>query len=132
MSLLAPPSASGTFGEEGGKIIQPGSTDYPSVPDRDDLIGFVTTGNFDLGQGRTSAIGCIALGKVVRQERQQQRCEGTEKMAADRTAGGLTDDEAKEKVVDLEKKLGAKIVGRFCIVRDAGQSVGRLGRWELA
>ncbi|KAL8925041.1 MAG: hypothetical protein Q9208_003725 [Pyrenodesmia sp. 3 TL-2023] len=131
LSLLAPPSASGTFGEEDGKIIQPGSTDYPSVPDRDDLIGFVTTGNFDLGQGKASAIGCIALEKVVQQEEQQQ-AEGTEKMAADRAAGGLTNDEAKQKVVDLEKKLGAKIVGRFCIVRDAGQSVGRLGRWELA
>ncbi|KAL8755531.1 MAG: hypothetical protein Q9184_004773 [Pyrenodesmia sp. 2 TL-2023] len=131
LSLVAPLPAFGTGDAEGGEIIQPGNPDYPSVPNRDDLIGYVTTGNFDLGQGKASAIGCVALAKVVLQE-QQHGSEGTENMAADTAAEGLTNKEAKKKVVELEKKLGAKMVGRLCIVRNAGQSVGRLGRWELA
>ena len=37
---------------------------YPLVPDEIDLIGFVTTGNFNLGEGRGTGVGCIALARV--------------------------------------------------------------------
>lgn len=49
-SLLEPPKAHG----EG----------YPACPGEEDLIGFVTSGNYDLGGGRGMGVGCVVLGKV--------------------------------------------------------------------
>lgn len=34
---------------------------YPAVPDDDDLIGFVTTGNYNLGQGMASGVGTVII-----------------------------------------------------------------------
>jgi ribonuclease P/MRP protein subunit POP1 len=42
-----------------------GSAEYPVVPDEVDLIGFVTTGNYNLAEGMPSAIASIALHRVV-------------------------------------------------------------------
>ena len=42
-----------------------GSDDYPLVPDEEDLIGFVTTGNYNLAEGMPTAIANIALHKVM-------------------------------------------------------------------
>lgn len=81
-ALLAPPP-------------QPGSAAYPHVPGEEDLAGFVTSGNFSLGEGRGVGVGCLLLERV-----------------------GGADREGKER--------------RLCIVREAGQSVGRLARWEVA
>ncbi|KAK4998259.1 Ribonucleases P/MRP protein subunit pop1 [Elasticomyces elasticus] len=84
-SLLKPPQA--------------GEDEYPVCPGEEDLIGFVTTGNFNLGEGRGTGIGCILLGRVL-----------------DRVREGRDE--------------GMK--GRLCVVRNAGQSVGRLARWDIA
>ena len=51
-------------------IPKPGETDYPVVPDEEDLIGFVTTGNFNLGEGRGFGIGCVAAERVWEQLKQ--------------------------------------------------------------
>jgi ribonuclease P/MRP protein subunit POP1 len=67
------------------------------VPDEVDLIGFITTGNFNLTEGLGTGIGSIALAKVL--------------------GGDLH-------VNQRERKM--------CIVRNAGQNIGRLARWELA
>jgi len=75
---------------------QPSDIDYPIVPDEEDLIGFVTTGNFNLGEGKGIGIGSLLLSKVTPSNSRQ-----------------------------IEK------VHHLCIVRDAGQSVGRLAKWEL-
>ena len=40
-------------------------TVHPPVPDEQDLIGFVTTGNFNLGQGRGTGIGCVLVERVL-------------------------------------------------------------------
>jgi hypothetical protein len=37
---------------------------YPLVPDEADLIGFVTTGNFNLAEGRGHAIGSVLIAKL--------------------------------------------------------------------
>lgn len=73
--------------------VKPGSDRYPVVPDETDLIGFVTTGNFNLSEGLGTGIGSIVLSKVVNERQAEQK---------------------------------------LCVVRDAGQSLGRLARWELA
>ncbi|OCK85434.1 POPLD-domain-containing protein [Lepidopterella palustris CBS 459.81] len=79
-------------------IPQPGHKDYPFVPDKVDLIGFVTTGNFNLGEGKGTAVANLVVAKVFEQERG-----------------------------DGKGKMQEKFL---CIVREAGQSVGRLARWE--
>lgn len=78
--------------DEKDTMVQAGDMEYPVCPGEEDLIGFVTTGNFNLGEGRATGIGCVGLSKVV---------EG-----------------------DVEER-------QICVVREAGQSLGRLARWEL-
>jgi ribonuclease P/MRP protein subunit POP1 len=41
-----------------------GDSDYPVCPDEDDLIGFVTTGNFNLGEGQGTGVGAFLLDRV--------------------------------------------------------------------
>ncbi|KAI4115056.1 MAG: hypothetical protein LQ345_004272 [Seirophora villosa] len=130
-SSLVQPLSGTVVAAEAGEILQPGQPRYPCVPHQQDLIGYVTTGNFNLGQGKASAIGCVAVAKVV----------GRDHSPRGPSAGGPPEnvsagDEEMEKSIrkkieEMERKLGKKLVGRLCIVRDAGQSVGRLARWEL-
>ena len=65
-SLLQPSS---TVVEQrlGNRVLETGDLAYPVIPDENDLIGFVTTGNFNLGEGRGTGIGCIVLARVCQQ-----------------------------------------------------------------
>jgi ribonuclease P/MRP protein subunit POP1 len=76
--------------------VKAGHADYPVVPGEEDLIGFVTTGNYNLAEGRMTAVGNLCLGKVI---------------------------EKAEKGPVNERSI--------CIVRNAGQSLGRLAKWEI-
>ena len=67
----------------------------PSCPPVEDLIGFVTTGNFNLAEGKGTGIGNLLVAKVI----DDVRADGD--------------------------------VGTLCVVRNAGESVGRLARWEV-
>jgi ribonuclease P/MRP protein subunit POP1 len=71
----------------------------PLVPDVEDLIGFVTTGEFNLAEGKGVAVGTIFLSKII------------EGFRRDGMKGGKD--------------------GRLCIVRNAGEKIGRLARWEV-
>ncbi|KAL2069084.1 hypothetical protein VTL71DRAFT_15422 [Oculimacula yallundae] len=71
--------------------------EFPLVPDEEDLIGFVTTGEFNLAEGKGMAVGSVLVERVL------ERRNGTE---------GIKD-------------------GRLCIVRNAGEKMGRLARWEV-
>ena len=82
--------------------LQPGNEGYPAVPGEEDLIGFVSSGNFNLKEGRGTGIASLAFSRVF-----------GEWMAGAGTGG----------------QKGA--VCRVCVVRDVGESVGRLARWEL-
>jgi ribonuclease P/MRP protein subunit POP1 len=70
------------------------TSDHLEVPTEEDLIGFVTTGNFNLSEGKGTGIGSIQLSKVL-----------------------VPDMKPSER--------------RMCIVRSAGEKLGRLGVWEL-
>ena len=85
---------------------------HPACPDVEDLIGFVTTGAYSLAEGRGTAIGSVWLQKVV---------EGLRRESSIPRGGGL--DKQKQKQMERQRKL--------CIVRNAGESVGRLGMWEV-
>jgi ribonuclease P/MRP protein subunit POP1 len=92
--------------------IKVGSSLYPVVPDEVDLIGFVTTGNFNLAEGKATAIGSLLLRKII----------GSKPSAP---ADGL--EKFKGKLV----KGSPPVLDNICIVRDAGEAVGRLARWTL-
>jgi ribonuclease P/MRP protein subunit POP1 len=70
---------------------------HPLVPDEADLIGFVTTGGFNLAQGRGAAVGHL-LASAARE--------------AVVAAGGASD-------------------GRLCVVRNVGESIGWVARWDV-
>lgn len=70
--------------------------DYPLVPDEIDLIGFVTSGEFNLAEGRGVAVGSVVVKKVLE---------------------GLKGEKKGERTL--------------CIIRNAGETVGRLARWEV-
>lgn len=91
-------SSGGTASPRTG-LPRAGEREYPVVPDEVDLIGFVTTGNYDLGQGRCEAIGNVAVA---------------------RTVGAAA----------LEGKREAS-ARNLCVVREAGQGLGRLARWTF-
>ena len=86
--------------------------EYPSCPAEEDLIGFVTTGNFDMGMGRSAAVGNIAIARVLKQ-------------VLSETKGESTGREGKGML------KGLKLEDRICVVRNAGQKVARLARWEF-
>ena len=65
----------------------------PPIPGEEDLLGFITTGAFNLAEGKGVGFGCLAVEKVL---------EGA--------------------------RIGKE--SRLCIVRNAGERVGRLGVWE--
>lgn len=62
--------------ELAGRLLEPPATenkastaacdDYPLVPDEVDLIGFVTTGNYNLAEGMPTAVANLALHRAIR------------------------------------------------------------------
>ncbi|EED19352.1 ribonuclease P complex subunit Pop1, putative [Talaromyces stipitatus ATCC 10500] len=91
------------------------STDKPtseiSLPLEDDLIGFISSGNYNLTEGKGTGIGSIFVSKVA--ESHHSSTEPASKSYSQST---------REK--DLLER-------RVCIVRPAGERVGRLGVWEF-
>lgn len=69
---------------------------HPWCPDMHDLIGFVTTGSFNLAEGKGGALASISARRALEDIRGNGRKEGM-----------------------------------LCIVRNVGEKVGRLARWEL-
>lgn len=87
--------------ESGAHDSQHGGVDEPVVPDEEDIIGFVTSGNYNLAEGRTTAIANLVLHRVI------------------------DDKTEKAKLNGVEKEW------HVCIIREAGQTFGRLATWEV-
>lgn len=51
-----------------------GDSDYPTCPGEEDLIGFITTGNFNLGEGQGTGVGAILLERVHRKDPEMSLC----------------------------------------------------------
>lgn len=71
------------------------NSDHPLVPAEQDLIGYVTKGEFNLAEGRGVAIGSVSV---------------------ERALEGLRTGRGKE--------------GYVCVVRNAGETIGWIGKWE--
>ncbi|KAL3472329.1 ribonucleases P/MRP protein subunit POP1-domain-containing protein [Aspergillus californicus] len=82
-------------------------TEHLSSPSEEDLIGFVTAGNYNLSEGRGTGVGSILVSKVRVPPR-----------------------DPTQKGKGKSKGVKAKELN-MCIVRSAGESVARLGVWEL-
>lgn len=87
---------------------------HPPCPDVEDLIGFVTSGGYNLSEGRGTAVGAVWAQKLV----EGWMGEGETEKGKGITLRGLGKDKAKERQ------------RRLCIVRNAGERIGRLGIWE--
>lgn len=86
------------------------------LPPEEDLIGFVTSGNYNLAEGRGTGVGSILLSKVLDDAiGDQQDTQGAGRL--ERPSPNVARRRDRER--------------RTCIVRSAGERVGRLGFWEF-
>ncbi|KAI1744642.1 POPLD domain-containing protein [Xylaria scruposa] len=95
-SLIGPPQ---TYPAPHPTATSMNANGHPLCPDADDLIGFVTTGSFNLRDGRGEAIASLSALCAAEEIR---RYANPRDPAA-----------------------------RLCVVREAGQGVGWLARWEV-
>jgi ribonuclease P/MRP protein subunit POP1 len=72
---------------------------HPLCPDAEDLIGFVTTGSYNLRDGHGEAIAGVSAQCAMEEMRRYK--------------------DPKDPAA------------RLCVVRDAGQGLGWLAKWEL-
>lgn len=90
--------------ELANQLLQPakaGEDEYPLVPDEEDLIGFVTTGNYNLAEGMSTAVANLVLHRVI----------------------GNVGNESEGRDAQKERHV--------CIVREPGRTIGRLATWEV-
>ncbi|KAL9092853.1 MAG: hypothetical protein Q9165_004271 [Trypethelium subeluteriae] len=95
--------------------VNPGTKEYPVVPEEKDMMGFVTSGSFNLGEGQATGIGSLLLSKLV----------------AFPNPLGRRQDEGRKEGERVWK--GSEVVkeDRLCIVREAGLGFGRLAMWDI-
>jgi ribonuclease P/MRP protein subunit POP1 len=79
--------------------VKAGEDGYPVVPDEDDLIGFVTTGNFNLAEGMPTAIANLSLHRVAKDGLEGQGMQTQHRMCIVRPAGSTIGRLATWKVV---------------------------------
>lgn len=79
--LLEPPSL------DGGPA-KAGEENYPIVPDEEDLIGFVTTGNYNLAEGIPTAVANLALHRIVGARSGESSVRKEHRVCIVRQAGG--------------------------------------------
>ncbi|KAF1935958.1 POP1-domain-containing protein [Clathrospora elynae] len=58
-----------------------GEEDYPLIPDEVDLIGFVTTGNYNLAEGMPTAVANLALHRVLSLASEEQGISKADRVA---------------------------------------------------
>ena len=88
-------------------VVDHNTVEHPACPDANELIGFVTTGSHNLAEGIGTAIGSIWVQRLIEGWRAEAGCAPVDKQA--------------EKQRERQRHL--------VIVRNAGESVGRLGYW---
>lgn len=84
-------------------------------PEKGDLVGFVTSGGYNLREGRGTAVGGVWVQRVREGWFEEERRLGDE--------GEVRKSQAKAEAKEWLKRL--------CVVRNSGSAVGRLGVWEV-
>lgn len=101
-------------------------TKHPPCPDARDLLGFVTSGGYNLAEGYGTAVGSLWVQRVVEgwaAEREQNSHSQREQVSGDGKTGSGGKGSSRDKALQDRQK-------RLCIVRNAGESIARLGIWE--
>lgn len=122
-----------------GEMVEEGLWDkHIPCPGPEDLIGFVTSGGYNLAVGGGTAIGGVWAQRVVAGWRQEEekRSQDLEKRTERAAAGEKKTKQEieKERQQAKEAKQRQNRIERerhLCIVRNAGESVGRLAIWEV-
>ncbi|PGH29745.1 ribonuclease P/MRP protein subunit POP1 [[Emmonsia] crescens] len=94
------------------------------MPGEEDLIGFVTTGNYNLAAGRGTGIASVLVDRVRVYDGPGFGDLGDSSSSGE--SGGSARVNGGRGGMSREK------LARVCIVRSAGERVGRLGVWEVA
>lgn len=121
-----------------GELVEEGLWDrHVPCPGPEDLIGYVTSGGYNLVEGRGTAIGAVWVQRITEGWKAEDEAVKSPKasnvtngesrptgaqQAVKGDAGKMKVDKQVQKQVDRERHL--------CIVRNAGESIGRLGLWE--
>lgn len=114
-------------------------------PGKEDLIGFVTTGGYNLAEGRGMAIGSIWMQRIIQgwkdEDKQKLDCDeqGTTESNSSARAEVLnvkvkttwTKQQVQDSKEDRRTKKQIDRQKHLCVVRNAGESVGRLATWEV-
>lgn len=118
-------------------------------PGPEDLVGYVTSGGYNLTEGRGTAIGALWAQKVVAGWKKEDQSMLTGKEVDALKSGDEQADTTRQVQPNGKKRDEAKTPGEqaakdkreyhqrvdrerhLCIVRNAGESVGRLALWEL-
>ena len=111
--MLARELVSSSAPDSGGGGGGGGEPHHPLCPGPEHLIGFVTAGTFSLREGRGTAVGALAAGRAAEEVRRSRRP----------AVGGGGNGGSKMQVHEADARL--------CVVRNAGEVVGRLARWEV-
>lgn len=113
-SLITSPDSNDVGGGGGGD-----RENHPPIPTEDDLIGFVTTGNFNLSEGKGSGVGSVLVWKVL-------GLPGVAESERDDDGG---EGASLSSLPSLPPLSRDKM--RLCIIRESGERVGRLGVWDV-
>lgn len=98
----------GAFTNARGLTRPKGDKELP-LPGEEDLIGFITTGNYNLHEAKGTGIGSLWVQRVF------------DSVTSTSQATGVDNNGRKRK--DPE--------GKLCVIRNAGEDFGRLARWEI-
>ncbi|OAX82620.1 hypothetical protein ACJ72_03027 [Emergomyces africanus] len=99
------------------------------MPDEEDLIGFVTTGNYNLAAGRGTGIASVLVDRVGGFDGPGFECLD---LPSSGESGGKGPVSVVGKAVrGIKGCISKEKLARICIVRSAGERVGRLGVWEV-
>ncbi|POS85142.1 hypothetical protein EPUL_003526 [Erysiphe pulchra] len=99
----------------------PSADHHPLVPDVEDLIGFVTTGEYCLVDGKAAAIGNILVCKVWHD------CFHPNKNFSQIQSNPPPEN---SRTCNPSKSFVPSEYARLCIVRNSGESIGRLAYWD--
>lgn len=119
-------------------------------PDPEDLIGYVTSGGYNLVEGRGTAIGAVWLQRVLTGWREEGELDPAGKKTEVNEKESTKPEAIQQAPAKPDMKCGARgpqsqsatkaqkqydqhldRVRHLCIVRNAGESIGRLAIWEL-
>ncbi|EEH16400.1 hypothetical protein PABG_06487 [Paracoccidioides brasiliensis Pb03] len=93
------------------------------MPGEEDLIGFVTTGNYNLTAGKGTGVASVLVGRVV-------GCDASGLDELDSLSESRSQVSGKG-AKGIKVGMSREKLARVCIVRSAGERVGRLGVWEV-